>query len=267
MSVAENKGLLEKVNTKNEVSKSPQQTLRDNINKMIPELKRAMPNIGITADRMARLALTALNTNPKLYDCEPNSFMAALVQTAQLGLEPNTPLGQAYLIPYGGKVQYQIGYLGIIELAYRSEKYSTIYAKEVYENDEFSFEYGLNSNLIHKPAKDSKGEPIYFYAIYKLKNGGYGFEVMSKEQIDMHAQKFSQAVQKGWTSPWKTNYIQMALKTVIKKLLKYAPKSTELAHVIQTDETVQTISEDMTTIITNYETQTGEIIENKKEGE
>lgn len=65
-----------------------------------------------------------------------------------------------------------------------------------------------------------------------MKNGGYDFVYWIKERIDQHAQKFSQAVQKGWASPWKTNFDAMAKKTVLKKVLKYAPKSIELQKTI-----------------------------------
>jgi len=253
---------------------NPKKDLRQQIEMMIPELQRAMPSIGITPERMARLALTALNSNTKLYDCDGTSFLAALVQSAQLGLEPNTPMGQAYLIPYGKQVQFQVGYLGILELAYRSGQYTTIYAKEVYANDTFEYEYGIDIKLKHIPAKVPDGEPIYYYAVYKLKNGGYGIEVMSKEQVTIHSQAFSQAVQKGWTSPWKTNFDAMAKKTVLKKLLKYAPKSVELAKATSFDETTGRFTEKMDDIIPEYtvnqveeklDKDTGEIIEIKNE--
>lgn len=235
-----------------QVAVAPQNTLRSQIEKMIPELHRAMPSIGITAERMARTALTALNANPKLYECEGKSFLAALVQSATLGLLPNTPLQHAYLIPYGKQVQFQVGYMGILELAYRTGEYAQIYAKEVYENDKFEFSFGLEPKLEHIPAREKKGEPIYYYAVYKLKSGGYSFEVMSKEDIIAHSQKYSQAVQKGWTSPWKTDFIPMAKKTVLKQLLKYAPKSTEISKVVNLDETTSKFNENMSEVIPEY---------------
>ena len=231
---------------------APQNTLRSQIEKMIPELHRAMPQIGITAERMARTALTALNANPKLYECDGKSFLASLVQSATLGLLPNTPLGHAYLIPYGKQVQFQVGYLGILELAYRTGEYLQIYAKEVYENDKFEFSFGLDPKLEHIPAREKKGEPIYYYAVYKLKSGGYSFEVMSKEDVIEHSKQYSQAVQKGYSSPWKTDFVAMAKKTVLKKLLKYAPKSTEIAKIVNLDETTNKLTENMSEVIPEY---------------
>lgn len=221
------------------------QTVFDLINYMKPEIARALPK-HMDADRIARIAITTLRTNPKLQSCDTSSFMAALMQSAQLGLEPNTPLGQAYLIPYGGKVQFQIGYKGLIDLAYRSGQFKSIYAHEVHEKDDFEYEYGLEQKMIHKPALKDRGSVIGYYGVFHLQNGGHGFAFMSISDVEKHSEKYSQAVQKGWTSPWKTDFNEMAKKTVLKKVLKYAPLSIEMARNISADETVKTeTSEDM----------------------
>jgi len=223
-------------------------TVFDLIRKMEPEIKRALPK-QISPERFARIAMTAVRNTPKLQACEPISFIAALMQSAQLGLEPNTPLGQAYLIPYGKEVQFQLGYQGMLTLAYRTGEYQSIYAMPVYANDEFEYEYGLNEKLVHKPAPDPEGEPIYYYAVYKLKNGGHGFVVMSRQQIERHRDKYSPSAKQGKFSPWNTDFDSMAKKTVLKQLLKYAPKSVEFATQIAQDETIKTeIAEDMTEV-------------------
>ncbi|MFD1206675.1 recombinase RecT [Sporosarcina contaminans] len=228
---------------------SPEQSLNALLKRMGPEIQRALPK-HLDADRIARIAMTAVRTTPKLLECDQMSFIAAIMQSAQLGVEPNTGLGQAYLIPYGKQVQFQLGYKGLIDLAVRSGQYKAIYAHEVYENDEFEFHYGLTKDLIHKPASMPTGEPIGYYAVYHLQNGGYDFVYWTRERIDQHAQKFSQAVQKGWTSPWKTNYDAMAKKTVLKEVLKYAPKSIELQKSVEADSTIKNeISEDMSDVI------------------
>ena len=94
-------------------------SIADLIKAMLPEIKKALPDV-ITPERFTRMALSALNTTPKLQECTQMSFLAALMNAAQLGLEPNTPLGQAYLIPYNNKgvleCQFQIGYKGLIDL-------------------------------------------------------------------------------------------------------------------------------------------------------
>ena len=213
-------------------------TLEHFIYAMKPEIQRALPK-HMDADRIARIALTTIRSNPKLQSCDGRSFLAALMQSAQLGMEPNTPLGEAYIIPYGKEAQFQVGYKGLLSLAHRTGEYRTIYAMEVYDNDQFKYGYGLDPFLVHIPADDPEGEPIAYYAVYHLVNGGKEFRVWTKKKVEKHATQYSQAYQKGWTSPWKTDFDSMAKKTVLKDLLKFAPKSIEFARAISMDETVK----------------------------
>lgn len=235
-----------KKSEKREVSKV--MTIPDMIKAMEPEIKKALPSV-ITPERFTRIALSATSNNPELTQCTPISFISALLNAAQLGLEPNTPLGQAYLIPYKNKgkleCQFQIGYKGLIDLAYRNGDMQTIQAHTVYSNDEFDFSYGLNGTLVHKPAKENRGEPVYFYGFFKITNGGYSYNVMSKENMDEYAKNYSKAFGSSF-SPWKTNYKSMAKKTVLKQALKYAPIKTDLARCLTTDMSIKnSISEDM----------------------
>lgn len=220
---------------KNAPVKSEGRTTAQLIEVMKPQIEKALPGI-MTAERFARLALTAINSTPKLKECNQDTFLGALMQAAQLGLEPNTALGQAYLIPYGKNVQFQIGYKGLIDLAHRSGQFKTIYAREVYSADEFHYEYGLDPKLEHIPATENRGEVEFYYAVFTLTNGGFGFEVMSKSDVVSFAKKYSQAYKSG---PWQTNFDEMAKKTLIKKVLKYAPIKTEFVREIATDETVK----------------------------
>ncbi|WP_373827196.1 recombinase RecT [Bacteroides heparinolyticus] len=225
-------------------------SIKDLIQIMKPEIGKALPSV-LTAERFTRMALTAVSTNPTLSECSQNSFLGALMTAAQLGLEPNTPLGQAYIIPYRNKgrleAQFQIGYKGLLDLAHRSGEFSTIYAHTVYENDEFEYELGLNQTLRHKPANGERGAATHYYAVYHLVNGGYGFEVMTKADAIMHQQRYSKAG--SVYSPWATNFDEMAKKTVIKKLLKYAPIKTDFARQITSDESVKTeICDDMSLV-------------------
>lgn len=218
-------------------------TMQDYIKSMEGEIAKALPTV-ITPERFTRMVLSALSTTPKLRDTTPQSFLGAMMAAAQLGVEPNTPLGQAYLIPYGKECQFQLGYKGLIDLAYRSGDVSIIQAHTVYENDEFEYELGLNPVLKHVPAKENRGEPIWFYAIFKTKDGvGYGFEVMSVDDVRAHAKRFSKAYSKG---PWQTNFEEMAKKTVLKRVLKYAPMKSDFVRGVAQDETIKKgISDDM----------------------
>lgn len=231
-------------------------SIKDYIKLYENQIARALPSV-LTAERFSRMVSTAITKNSKLAECTPQSFIGAMLTAAQLGLEPNTPLGQAYLIPYGNTCQFQIGYKGLLELAFRSGDIKTLEARCVYENDEFSIEYGLNPNLVHKPCFRDKGELIGVYAVYHTNNSGYAFEFMSKEEIDSHKNKFSKTANKN-DSPWKVDYEAMAKKTVIKKLLKYAPLKTEFIRAVSEDEQSKTIefTEENEILILNDEENT-----------
>ena len=235
---------------------SKNMSIADMIKTLEPEIKKALPSV-ITPERFTRMALSCLNTTPKLAECSQMSFLSALMNAAQLGLEPNTPTGQAYLIPFRNKgrmeCQFQVGYKGLLDLVYRNPDIQTVQAQCVYENDTFEYELGLEPKLVHKPALKDKGGMICAYALWKSKNGGFGFEVMSKEDIDAHAKRFSQGFSSSY-SPWKTNYEEMAKKTVIKKCLKYAPIRSDFTRQISNDETIKTeISVDMSEVVNEQE--------------
>lgn len=240
----------EKTKGENRLTKS--MGIADLIKAMEPEIKKALPEV-ITPERFTRMALSALNTTPKLKECTQMSFLAALMNAAQLGLEPNTPLGQAYLIPYNNRgtmeCQFQIGYKGLIDLSYRNPQMQIISAQAVYENDEFDYELGLNPRLVHRPALQERGEVKLFYGLFKLVNGGFGFEVMSRVDMDAYAKEYSKAFDASF-SPWKSNYVGMAKKTVIKQALKYAPLKTDFRNALSTDGTIKTeIRADMSEVL------------------
>lgn len=201
------------------------------VKRMAPAFSKALPTV-ITPERFTRIALTALSSNPALKKCEPDSFLGALMQAAQLGLEPNTPLGQAYLIPYKGKCQFQLGYKGLLDLAYRSGIVSTVGAYSVCEHDVFKYAYGLEPVLIHEPALQDRGGVIGYYAYYKTKDGGFGFEVMGREDVEEFAKSASQSYGNG---PWQKYFDEMAKKTVLKKVLKYAPMKSEFVQAVNAD--------------------------------
>ena len=236
-------------------AKQKQPSIKQWVVAMEPQIAKALPSV-ITPERFSRMVLTAISTNPALAECTPDSFCAAMMNAAQLGLEPNTPLGQAYLIPFNNRkkgskeVQFQIGYKGLIDLAHRSGEFRVIYAKEVYEKDEFEYEFGLEPKLYHKPNVDDldRGKVTYYYAVFTLVNGGFGFDVMSTSEVEEFARRYSQSYQKS-SSPWKTNFDEMAKKTVLKRALKYAPIKTEFVKQMTEDATIKTdISVDMSEV-------------------
>lgn len=226
----------------NNLATKSNMTIKDYVKKMQPEIAKALPSV-MTPERFTRMLLSAISNNAKLAECTPQSFLGAMMNAAQLGLEPNTPLGQAYILPYKNKgveeAQFQIGYKGMIDLAYRSGEVELIQAQVVHENDHFECQYGLDPKLTHIPADSNRGEATKVYALFKTKAGGYGFEVMSMDDVRRHAQKYSKAYGSSF-SPWKTNFEEMAKKTVLKKALKYAPMKSDFVHGIVQDETIKT---------------------------
>ena len=243
-----NGGAIQKAQTEKSVAVKTQRSMKDLIVSMEGQIAKALPSV-ITPERFTRMVLTAMSTNKDLQLCTPNSFLGAMMQAAQLGVEPNTPLGQAYLIPYKNKgtleCQFQLGYKGMIDLAYRSGEVKDIQAHEVHENDTFEYELGLEPKLKHIPAMSNRGAVIMYYAIFHTKDGGYGFNVMSVDDVQEHAKKYSKSYGASF-SPWKSNFDEMAKKTVLKRCLKYAPIKTEFARSISADETIKTtIAADM----------------------
>ena len=248
-------------------------TMQTYIKSMEGEIKKALPSV-ITPERFTRMVLSAISTNPKLGSCTPSSFLGAMMSAAQLGLEPNTPLGQAYILPYQNKgvleAQFQLGYKGLIDLAYRSGEVELVQAHIVYENDTFECEFGLEAKLRHVPAESNRGKAIKVYAMFKTKSGGYGFDVMSMDDVRTHAQKYSKSYSSSF-SPWTTNFEEMAKKTVLKRCLKYAPlKSDFVRGVVQDGAIKNEISDDMYEVpnvvvddgeYTVVDTETGEIME------
>ncbi|AJW76962.1 recombinase RecT [Marinitoga sp. 1197] len=248
--MANTKQIKDKLKNGNNKAISPIQknyvSIEDYLRKHSKELQQALPK-HMDSERLARVALTTMRQNPKLLQCSLPSLVGAILQAAQLGLEPNV-LGHAYFIPYYSsktrsyEVQFQIGYKGLLELVRRTGEIETIQAHEVCENDEFEYEYGINLTLKHKPALKNRGEAYAYYAVAKYKTGEYDFLVMGKEDIEK-IRKRSKSPNNG---PWVTDYDAMAKKTVIKQLCKYLPLSIEIQKAITADETTKReIAEDI----------------------
>ena len=273
------KNLIQKQGGQMSAAKAEKKTMQAYIKAMEPAIKKALPSV-ITPERFTRMVLSALSSTPKLAECSPQSFLAAMMTAAQLGVEPNTALGQAYLLPYRNhgqmECQFQLGYKGLIDLAYRSGEVSVIQAHTVYENDVFEYELGMDPKLRHVPAKADRGEAVAYYAMFKTKDGGYGFEVMSVDDVQRHAQRYSKSYGSG-SSPWRSKFDEMAKKTVLKRALKYAPLKSDFVRGVAQDETIKSeLSDEMYAVpdetvfeaegeeidSTAVDTETGEVINN-----
>ncbi|TPG08288.1 recombination protein RecT [Rhodanobacter glycinis] len=224
--------------------------------KIKAQMALALPK-HMTADRLARIALTEIRKIPKLAQCDQTSFLGAIMQIAALGLEPGGALGHAYLIPFDKstkdgnnwvkktEVQLIIGYRGMIDLARRSGQIVSLSARVVYANDKFSYAYGMEETLEHVPHEGADpGEMTHVYAVAKLVGGGVQFEVMSRakiERIRNESQGYSSAKKyakegQAINSPWESHFDEMAKKTVIRQLFKYLPVSIEIQRAVGLDE-------------------------------
>lgn len=218
--------------------KSKVETVRDLILKNRAQIELALPKF-MNTDRLIRTALTSFSTTPALLDCTPRSLLGAVIQCAQLGLEPGI-IGMAYLVPFRNKkantveVQFIPGYRGLLALARRSGEISTIQAHCVYAEDAFQRRYGLDPKLDHIPSdKADRGDITHVYAIARLKDGGVQFETMTRAEVDKHRDRYSRAAKEG---PWITEYPEMAKKTVLRRLCKLLPASVELQTAVALDE-------------------------------
>ena len=215
-------------------AKSRIATIRDLMYQSRGQIALALPR-HMNPERMLRIAMTSIQQTPKLLNCDPKSLVAAVIESSQLGLEPDGILGYAYLIPYGNKAQLQIGYRGLIDLAFRSGRVTKIYAQVVHEKDEYEVTFGLNPILKHIPtSEEDEGKIIASYAVVHFNEGEPDFEWMWKKDIDK-IRKSAKAAKDG---PWVTHYIEMAKKTAIRRLAKRIPLSPEFQRAAVLDEYV-----------------------------
>jgi recombination protein RecT len=212
-------------------------TVRDMFGKMEDQLKAALPK-HLEAGRMIRVMLTEVQRNPKLLECEPKSLCGALMEAAQLGLEPTGALGQAWIIPYGNTATFQPGYKGLRDLAYRSGMVTGISDGVVRESDTFRISHGLHRDLVHeydhRLTPDERGDVIGVYVVAHMKDSEPMFKWMSKTEVDAHKARFSKAWNKP-DSPWNRDWEAMALKTCFIQLFRWLPCSVEVAKAVAYD--------------------------------
>lgn len=213
------------------------------------QIKAALPR-HLSAERMARIATTEMRKVPKLGQCDPMSFLGAVIQCAQLGLEPGNALGHAYILPFDKRekingqwktvrteAQVIIGYRGMIDLARRSGQIVSIDARAVYDGDKFECVLGLDAKVDHvpdwqNPNRADASKLRFVYAVAKLKDGGVQFDVMSRSEVEGIRAR-SKSADNG---PWVTDFAAMAIKTVVRRLFKFLPVSIEMQTAVGLDE-------------------------------
>ena len=197
------------------------------------------------AERFARIVVTALRKDAKLQQCSQESFMGAMMTCAQLDLEPNTPQQLAHLIAYNNKgrleCQFQPGYPGLMELAYRSGKVSTFHADVVYKKELeaglFRYSKGLKPNIEHDVdllSDHREGDIVAAYAVATMKDGSQVFRVVDKKDI-ARAKRTSAGASSSY-SPWNTSPEAMWMKTAIKRLCSFLPRTEQLSLAVEMDD-------------------------------
>jgi len=165
--------------------------LRTMLKKMAGEFAVALPK-HVTPEKLMRVVMTTVRQNPKLLDCNRDSFLSCVMTCAQLGLLPEGVMGHAYLIPFNkgyGRdrelhCQLIIGYKGYIALARQSGEIENISARVVYDTDHFEYEYGLHEKCEHRPNLKQGKNITHVYAVATFKEGGHAFDVMTLDQVE-----------------------------------------------------------------------------------
>lgn len=221
-----------------------------------PQIAAALPK-HMTAERLCRIALSSISQTPLLQKCDALTLCGAVVQASILGLEPNSVLGECYLVPYWNtkanryEAQLQVGYKGHCKLARNSGEIAQIDAQAVRTNDEFEFEKGSCQTLRHKWAKDGpRGDLLGFWAGYRIRSGEFSFEYMTHPEILAHRDHYSKGAfqtERGkkvldkdnkpiLQGAWLDSPDWMCKKTVLIQALKLAPKSVMMQTALDLDE-------------------------------
>lgn len=222
----------------------------------LTQLAQALPK-HLSAERIARLALTEFRGNPKLMACEPASILACVVKAASLGLEFGGALGHIYMIPFGREATVVIGYKGLIDLATRSARVSSIKAVSVRERDEFQVFEGTEQRIHHVTPRGDRGALTDFYAIAHMRDGSKMFVVMSAAEVNAIRDKSKN----GRSGPWVDHYEEMGKKTIIRRLSKVLPLSTEIQSALEQADAIDAEYEVLDEGDRRVNTNTGEVLQ------
>lgn len=193
--------------------------------------------LNLVFQKEASFALQLFQANNYLANMDPNSIKNAIVNVSLTGLTLNPVMKLAYLIPRKGKCILDVSYMGLIKILTDTGSVKNIEAKLVHANEPFEIQQGTNPYIKHGIAPQQKGDIIGVYSIATLNDGSTSVEWMYKEDVDAIAIR-SESVRSGKSSPWHSDYSEMARKTVIKRHYKYLPKSERAlaaAHAIELD--------------------------------
>lgn len=207
--------------------------------KFAPQFKMALPE-GVSYNRLHRVSLTAITRNPEILKCTTKSIIGAVLTCAQLGLVPDGVMNEAHFVPFWNKKK-QVhectlipGYKGLEGLCLNSGKVRSMISRAVYENDEYSFEYGSDQKFRHIPTPGDRGEFVAAYDVATFTDGSMDFLWLWKKEIDKH-KNMSQMGRKN-QGTWVDHYEGMALKTAKRVHAKQLPMSAEAQRAVVLDE-------------------------------
>lgn len=210
---------------------------RDAVKRRFEEL------LGRKAPGFMSSIINIVNSNTQLQQCDPNQVIAAAAVAAAMDLPIDPNLGFAYIVPYKGKAQFQMGYKGFVQLAMRTGMYKTINATHVYEGEIESFNR-ITGEVKFSETGATSDKIVGYIAYFKLLNGFEKYEYWPIERVIEHAKRFSQSYGSNY-SPWKTDFDAMATKTVLKHLLsRYGILSIEMQTGLRADQAVITATDD-----------------------
>lgn len=228
-------------------------TIFDEIRGMEGQFQLAMPR-GTEAAQLVRDAITAMRMTKHLDECDSASVLGALMTCAQLGLRPGV-LGQAWVLPFwdsardngpgkgrgGYRAQFVPGYKGLVDLAYRSPLVSSVVGRMVHAGETFAVDYGTADTLVHKPnLMDAGGDVTNYYVLVKMTSGGHVFYTMNRREGELYREKYAPRNKaKEIVGPWVSDFDSMVLKTCLRQLSRWMPKSTEIAQAIDADGTLR----------------------------
>lgn len=198
------------------------------MDKFKPQLALALPK-HLTADRMARLALTAFSTTPALQNCDPKSIAGAIMVAGQLGLEIGVN-GHGFLIPYGRTCTFVPGWKGLQDLVNRSGR-ATTWTGAVYEGDEFDYRLGDSPFISHRPGdEDDQKKMTHVYAVGRVNGSNWPIvEVWPMSKVWKHRDKYNKLGQKHYSFRDPEMY---ARKVALLQVLKYVPSSIEVSNAV-----------------------------------
>lgn len=213
-------------------NKNPVASFSAFLDKFKPQMALALPK-HLTADRMSRLAVTAFSSTPKLQECDPKTIVAGIMTAATLGLEIGVD-GQGFLVPYGRTCTFVPGWKGLVDLVSRSGR-ATVWTGAVFEGDDFDYALGDSPFIRHRPGEENDPKKItHVYSVGRVNGSQFPvIEVWTINKIWKHRDKYNKVGAKHYSFRDPEMY---ARKIPLLQVLKYMPKSIELANAIAVAE-------------------------------